>query len=274
MKVPVYDLEGKESGAVDLPRVFSTKVREDLIVRAFLSTMSKRRQAYGTDPRAGQKSSAGYHGRRRRVRWTMMGREMARMPRLHGKIPGYLMYRARTAPQTVKGRTAHPPKTEKIWTQKMNKKERQLAIKSAIAATADKKFVAGRGHKVKTIKELPIVVVDAVEEIKKTKDLKKALEAVGLKDEMKRIETKKVRAGKGTMRGRRYKRKTGPLIVVTNDKGVSKAANNISGVNIITARNLSVEYLAPGAAVGRLTVFTKGAIEKLGSKQKTVKKDG
>jgi large subunit ribosomal protein L4e len=263
MKVPVYDLTGKESGSVDLPMVFSTKVREDLIVRAFLSTMSKRRQAYGTDPMAGQRSSAHYHGRRRRERWTMMGREMARMPRLHGKIPGYLMYRARTVPQTIKGRTTHPPKTEKVWVQKMNKKERRLAIKSAIAATADKKTVAGRGHKVKAVKELPIVVMDDVEEIKKTKDLKKMLEAVGLKDEMKRIEQKKVRAGKGTMRGRRYRRKTGPLIVVASDKGISKAAKNIPGVNVATAKNLSVEYLAPGAAAGRLTVFTKGAIDKL-----------
>ena len=106
--------------------------------------------------------------------------------------------------------------------------------------------------------------MDDAEEIKKTKDLKRMLEAVGLKDEMKRIEQKKVRAGKGTMRGRRYRRKTGPLIVVKNDNGISKAAKNIPGVNIATAKNLSVEYLAPGAAAGRLTVFTKGAIEELG----------
>jgi large subunit ribosomal protein L4e len=271
MKVPIYDLNGNESGQVDLPKVFSTPLREDLIVRAFLSTMSKRRQPYGTDPTAGQKSSAGYHGRRRRVRWTMSGREMARMPRLHGKIPGYLMYRARTVPQTVKGRPAHPPKVEKVWTQKMNKKERQLAIKSAIAATSDKKIVAGRGHKVKGVKELPIVVVDAIEEVKKTKDLKKTLEGVGLKDELKRIEKKKVRAGKGTMRGRRYKRKTGPLLVVEKDKGVGKAAKNISGVNVTLAKNLSIEFLAPGAAAGRLTIFTKGAIEKLSKLKGQVK---
>lgn len=271
MKVPIYDLNGNESGQVDLPRIFSTPLREDLIVRAFLSTMSKRRQAYGTDPMAGKKSSAHYHSRRRRVRWTMMGREMARMSRLHGKIPGYLMYRARTVPQAVKGRAAHPPKVEKVWAQKMNKKERQLAIKSAIAATSDKDLVADRGHKIKEVKELPIVVVDEVEEIKKTKDLKKALESVGLKDELRRIEKKTVRAGKGTMRGRRYKRKTGPLIVVEKDKGVGKAAKNIPGVHVALAKNMSVEYLAPGAAAGRLTIFTKGAIEKLDESKKQLK---
>lgn len=264
MKIDVYNLEGKPVSKIDLPRVFATKLREDLIIRAFLSTMSKRRQAYGTDPMGGKKSSAHYHSRRRRgSRWTMSSREMARMSRLHGKIPGYLMYRARTVPQAVKGRRAHPPKMEKIWAQKMNKKERQLAIKSAIAATSDKKLVEGRGHKVKGLKELPIVVVDAMEEIKKTNELKKALESVGLKEELKRIKKKTVRAGRGKMRGRRYKKKTGPLIVVEKDKGVGKAAKNISGVHVSLAKNLSVEYLAPGAAPGRLTVYTKGAIEKL-----------
>jgi large subunit ribosomal protein L4e len=264
MKVTVYDTNGKESGKVDLPNVFNTPVRQDLVIRAFLSTMSKRRQAHGTDPMAGQRSSASYHGRRRRVRWTMSGREMAGMPRLHGKIPGYLMYRARIVPQTVKGRPAHPPKTETVWEQRMNKKERQLAIKSAIAATADKALVEGRGHKVQDLKELPLVIVDSVEEIKKTKDLKKTLESLGLRGELNRIEKKTVRAGKGTMRGRKYRKKTGPLIVVQSDKGLGKAARSMPGIHVSLAKNLSVEYLAPGAAPGRLTIFTKGAIEELG----------
>jgi large subunit ribosomal protein L4e len=264
MKVPVYDLSGKKSGDVDLPKVFSTKLREDLILRAFLSTMSKRRQPHGTDPMAGQRSSAHYHGRRRRVRWTMMGREMARMPRLHGKIPGWQMYRARNVPQAVKGREAHPPKVEKEWPQKMNKKERQLAIKSAIAATSSKKLVEAHGHKLKDVKELPIVVNDDVEGLKKTAEVKKFLQAIGLSAEIKRIEKRKALGRKKSSRGRKYKKKVGPLIVTASDKGIDKAVKNMSGIHAVRASNLSVEYLAPGAAAGRLTIFTKGAIEKLG----------
>lgn len=262
-KVPVYDLSGKKITDVELPKVFSTKLREDLILRAFLSTMSKRRQPHGTDPMAGQRSSAHYHGRRRRVRWTMMGREMARMPRLHGKIPGWQMYRARTVPQAVKGREAHPPKVEKKWAQKMNKKERQLAIRSAIAATADKKLVAARGHKVENMKELPIVVDNAVEGLKKTSEVKKLLQALGLEKEIKRIEKKKTLGRKKSSRGRKYRKKTGPLIVVASDKGISRAVKNMSGVHANRVGDLSVEQLAPGATPGRLTIFTKAAIDKL-----------
>jgi large subunit ribosomal protein L4e len=263
IKVNVYNTDGKAVGKVDVPKVFSTLLREDLILRAVLASQSNRRQPYGTDVTAGMKTSAHYHGRRRRVRWTMMGREMARMSRLHGKIPGYLMYRARKVPQSVKGRRAHPPKVEKVWRQKMNKKERKLAIKSAIAATADKALVADRGHKVKDVKELPIIVNNDIEALKKTADVKKTLQALGLKEELKRIGRKKIRAGKGKVRGRKYKKKIGPLIVVADDKGISKAVKSMSGVDAVRVGELSVEALAPGAMPGRVTIWSKGAFEKL-----------
>jgi large subunit ribosomal protein L4e len=275
MKVAVYDLNGKESGKIDLPKVFSTPVRKDLIKRAFLSTMSKRRQLHGTDPLAGQRSSAHYHGRRRRERWSMMNREMARMSRLHGKIPGWQMYRARNVPQSVKGRAAHPPKTETIWVETMNKKERKLAIRSAIAATADKKLVEARGHIIKDIKdakEFPIVVDNAAESLKKTSEVKALLTALGLKGELDRIADRKALGRKKSYRGRTYKRRTGPLIVVANDKGIYNAAKNISGVNINRIENLSVGRLAPGAVPGRLTIFTKGAIEKLAAEKLAIEK--
>lgn len=264
MKVNVYDLEGKAVSKIDLPKVFNEPVREDLILRAVIASQSKRRQPYGRYELAGMRSSAHYHGSRRSGRWRMMGVEMARMSRLHGKIPGFLSYRARKVPQSVKGRLAHPPKVEKIWTQKINKKERQKAIRSAIAATADKKLIQARGHKVKNVKELPIVVDDAVEKIKKTSEVKKFFEALGLKDELKRISRKKVRAGKSKARGRKYKTRIGPLIVVGKDEGISKAVGGIPGTHVSRAKNLSTEYLAPGALPGRLTIFTKSAIEKLG----------
>lgn len=263
MKATVYDMNGKENGTVDLPKVFSTKQRDDLIVRAFLSTMSKRRQAYGTAKEAGQRSSAHYHGRRRRERWTMMGREMARMSRLHGKIPGWQMYRARNVPQAVKGRVAHPPKVEKVWEQGMNKKEKQLAVKSAIAATANKDVVEKRGHKIADVKSVPIIIDDKLESVKKTSDVRKLMESLGLSEELKRISKRKALGSKKASRGRKYKTKVGPLIVVAEDKGISKAVKSMTGVNSSVVTNLSVEALAPGAMAGRLTIFTKGAIEKL-----------
>ena len=171
MKVTVFNLQGKSTGKIDLLSVFSVDFRPDLITRAVLALQSLRRQPYGSDELAGLRTSAHYHGRRR-TRWTMMMRDMARMPRLHATSP-HLTWRARKVPQAVKGRRAHPPKVEKVWVQKINEKEYRLALRSAIAATAKKEIVEKRGHKIERIKELPLVVKDKIESVKKTKDLEK-----------------------------------------------------------------------------------------------------
>jgi len=263
MKVSVFDLQGNVVEKIELPKVFHEPIREDLILRAFLSTMSKKRQPYGTDVMAGKRTSAHYHGVRRE-RWTMMNREMARLPRLHGKgVPLQLIWEARFVPGAKGGGKAHPPKVEKIWEQKINKKERKKAIRAAIAATALKELVSKRGHKVEEINELPIIVEDKIQEIKKSKELVEFLKRIGLGKELERVRKKKVRAGKGKMRGRKYKRKKGPLMVITEDKGVSKAVRNLPGFEVCKVENLSVEKLAPGATPGRLAIFTKSAIEKL-----------
>lgn len=262
MKVNVFDLEGKPIEKIELPKVFSEPIREDLILRAFLATQSKKRQPYGVDIMAGKRTSAHYHGKRR-YRWTMMGREMARMPRLHGKLSPHLMWRARFVPQAKGGREAHPPKVEKIWEQKINKKERKKAIRSAIAATVCKECVLGRGHKVKEIKELPLIIENKIQEISKTKELVEFLKKIGLEKELERIKKRKIRAGKGKRRGRKYKRKIGPLIIITEDKGIGKAVKNLPGINVCRVENLSAEFLAPGAMPGRITLYTKSAIKKL-----------
>ncbi len=263
MKVDVFDLDAKSVEKIELPKVFSEPVREDLIHRAVLAAQANRRQAYGVDPMAGKRTSAHYHGYRRH-RYTMMGREMARMPRLHGKTVPFLNFQPRFVPQAKGGREAHPPLAERIWTQKINKKEKQKALRAAIAATAIKEFVEKRGHKLGKINQLPIVVDDKLQEIKKTKELLSFLIKLGLGKELERIQERKVRAGKGKLRGRKYRTKVGPLFVVAEDKGIGKAVKNLTGCTVCHAKNLSTEILAPGAVAGRLTIFTKSAIEKFG----------
>jgi large subunit ribosomal protein L4e len=260
MKVDVFDLSGKSVEKIELPKVFSSKVREDLIRRAVLASQSKMRQPYGTDPEAGQRSSAHYHGYRRH-RYTMMNKEMARMPRIHGKTVPFLTMRPRIVPQAVKGREAHPPKVEKIWDLKINDKERRKAVRSAIAATSVKELVAKRGHRFSG--ELPIVVDDKIQGVKKSKEVVNFLVKVGLANELERLQEKKLRPGKGGTRGRKYKKKTGPLFVIAEDKGISKAVRNLSGIHTCRVDNLSAINLAPGTHPGRLTIFTKSAIEKL-----------
>ncbi len=261
MKVDVFNLQGKPTGKVELPRIFKEQLRSDLIKRTVLALQSQGRQPYGSDPMAGKRTSAHYHGKRKK-RFTMMNIGKSRLPRLHGSSP-HLMYRARRVPRAVKGRRAHPPKVEKIWSKKINKKEERMALRSAIAATANKEIIESRGHKINGIKQIPLVINDNIQSIKKTKEVEKILISLGLEKELERSGKKKVRAGKGKMRGRKYKKKRGPLIIISEDKGIIKAGNNIAGVNVCDVKNVSVEDLAPGALPGRITIYSKSAVEEL-----------
>lgn len=255
----IYDLSGNVIKEIELPKSFSTEIRPDIIKRAVLTSQSNRRQPYGPNKFAGKRTSAHYHGARH-SRHSMMNRELARMPRTHGGSPQQSL-RARFVPQSVGGRRAHPPKPEKIWKEKINKKERRLAIKSAIAASIQKDLVLKRGHKFEL--DLPLIVVDDLEKISKTKDLKNVLLNLKLENELERAKKKKIRAGKGKRRGRKYKKKKSLLIVVKDYKELKKASKNLSGVDISTADNLNAELLAPGTQPGRLILWSVSAIEEL-----------
>jgi len=260
MKVPVYSLKGEVKKSVDFARAFSEPVRTDLITRAVLAEQSNNRQPYATDPLAGKRTSAHYHGRRK-VRHSMMNREMARMARIHGT--GFMHMTARFVPQATKGRKAHPPVIDRVWKRSMNKKEHMKAMISAVSATASRDYVFSRGHKAEGVKHIPLVIENELEQVKRIKEIVETLGTLGLGKEMERGGEKKVRSGKGTRRGRRYKRKKSLLIVVSDYRGIEKAARNVPGVDVIRVSDLDVEHLAPGGIPGRLTLWTEGAIEHL-----------
>jgi large subunit ribosomal protein L4e len=186
------------------------------------------------------------------------GSAIARVPRMKGGG------RAAFAPSTVKGRQPHPPRSEKIIVKNIPKKEAKLALTSAIAATAEKEYVAGRGHKIDAVVGLPLIIDNAFEALTKAQEVEEIFSKLGFDAELTRVrDSRNVRAGKGKHRGRKMKQAVGPLIVVVDGKNLINAASNLPGVEVTTVTNINTEMLAPGTHPGRLTVWTKGAIEKL-----------
>ena len=137
------------------------------------------------------------------------------------------------------------------------------ALFSALTSTVDKDMISSRGHLFDSEKNLPLVIEDGFEDIKKTKDVENILLLLGLEKELTRIKNKKIRPGKGTKRGRKYKKTRGPLIIVSKEGDLLKSAKNIAGVDISIVENLKVESLAPGTHPGRLCIWTKSALEKI-----------
>ena len=87
------------------------------------------------------------------------------------------------------------------------------------------------------------------------------LEALDVDADIERADETKIKAGQGSMRGRKYRRPSSILFVTSDEP--SKAARNLAGVDVATAREVNAEDLAPGGAPGRLTVFTESAIEEV-----------
>ncbi|HIP89191.1 MAG TPA: 50S ribosomal protein L4 [Thermococcus paralvinellae] len=250
MKVKVFSLNGEPIEEIELPKVFETPFRPDLIRKAVIASWTHRIQPQGRDPMAGKRRVTENIGK---------GHGMARVERI--KTPPRF---AAFVPFARGGRRAHPPKVEKIIWEDINKKERKLALMSAIAATANYDLVRARGHIIDNVPQIPLIVEDELEKIGRTRETREVFRKLGIWDDIERAKKNtKVRAGKGKMRGRRYKKAKGPLIVVAKNEGILLGARNHPGVDVVLVDNLGVEMLAPGTHPGRLTLWTKGAIERL-----------
>ncbi len=250
--VKVYSEEGEPVEEYKLPALFSLPVRKDLIRRAYLSAHTAMLQPKGRDPMAGRRTTARSWG---------VGRGMARVPRLPNGRAAFISF-ARG------GRAAFGPRVDERLHERINKKERALAIASALAATARRDMVSARGH-VFTCETLPVLIVDNVEDrIGRAREARVFLEKIGVwSDIVRSYERIRIRAGRGKMRGRRYVEPRSVLFVLTSyDKPLARAVRNFPGVDIATPNNLGILHLAPGGVPGRLTVFTKSALEEIAGK--------
>ncbi|MBU0980694.1 MAG: 50S ribosomal protein L4 [Nanoarchaeota archaeon] len=261
MELNILDRTGNQAGKRKLPARFNEEPRPDLIKRAVLAIQANRRQPYGAKPEAGKRSSAKLSRRRRNYRGSY-GLGISRVPRkIMSRRGTRFNWVGAFASGTVGGKRAHPPKSQKILGLSINKKEMRKAANSALAMTLDKQLVSKRGHEAP--EKYPFMITKDFEDISKSKEAMKALLAIGLKDELVRASQKKVRPGRGKARGRKYRKKVGPLIVVSKSCHLTRAARNIPGVGVESVKTLNAEMLAPGAEPGRLTFFTEAAIDEM-----------
>ncbi len=251
-EVPVIDLEGSEIKKIQLPDIFRVPIRIDLIRRAHHAAQTAAKQPQGRDPLAGKRRVGESWG---------AGYSVARVPRLDNG-------RAVFAPMTRGGRRTHPPRVDKVIVEDINKKERRLALISALSATAVREYVVSRGHIVPENLSLPVVVSDELEDISRARDARDFLVKTGLWSDVERsAERTRIRAGKGKRRGRRYVEPKSLLIVLSrHDAPAVKAFKNFPGVDVAFPGNLGIIHLAPGGVPGRLMVISESALKALASK--------
>ena len=265
MKTKLYTADGKQGKEMTLPSFFSTRVREDLIQK--IIEAKKQIQPYAPSAVAGnQYSASGKLNHKRHVWKSQYGRGMSRIPRKKMSRRGtQFNWVGATVPNTRGGRRAHPPKAiSMINTNKINKKEMKLALQSALAATVQEKYLTKRYETLanEKITNLPFIVEAKFLGLK-TKEMVKTLKTM-FGEALSKVKKKKksIRAGIGKLRGRKYKKSLGVLIVVGNEEKLK-----VKEFDVVNANKLSINDLANGGA-GRLTIYTENAIKDLEAKFK------
>ncbi len=250
MKASVYNSTGEKMSQIELPKIFSAEIRED-IVRKYLEA-DKFIHPYAPKKGAGMRQSASGTISHQRHDWKgHYGQGISRIARKTMSRRGNrFIWVAANAPGTRGGRKAHPPKgigKEK----KINKKEIKLAFNSAFASTANSELIKKRYSTIQKI-EAPIIIETIP---KKTKELISMLKNILKENYEIAIKKKSVRAGKGKSRGRKYKSNAG-ILVLTSAKENSK----FSGFDIKNLKDVSISDFYP---LGRIAIYTKKALEEL-----------
>lgn len=250
-----HDDADKKSGTLPMPHVLVSPLRPDLVRYIHTGISKNKRQAYAVTAKAGYETAAESWG---------TGRAVARIPR----APGGGTHRSGQGAfgnMCRGGGMFCPTKTWRRWHRRVPVTQKRHAVATALAASALPPLVMARGHHVGEVAELPLVVSDGAESIQKTKQAVEMLKQLGCEEEMSKVlDSKKVRAGKGKMRNRRYVMRLGPLVVYSEDNGISRAMRNIPGIETASVDRLNLLQLAPGGNLGRFVIWTEGAFKKLG----------
>ena len=257
-KISVLSVEGKQIKEISMPKFFSEKITEDIVQKCLEARKSK--QPYAPFYLAGLQASASGQLKHARRKWkTAYGKGISRIPRkIMWRRGKQFLWIGATISGTRGGRKAHPPKIKSMLNKrKINKKELKIAFLSAIAATANEQSIKKRYSSIGDEKfNAPFVIESKIAGLK-TKEFIEAIKKILGNLYSIALQKKKIRAGKGKLRGRKYRRSAGMLLVIGNDENV-----RLSGIDIKKARELSIEDLAEGR-LGRLSVYTEKAIADL-----------
>jgi len=261
--VTVFNEQGETNGQVTLPAVFKAPIRPDVVNFVHSNMAKNSRQPYAVHKHAGHQTSAESWG---------TGRAVARIPRVRGGGT-HRSGQGAFGNMCRGGRMFAPTKTWRRWHRPINQKQRRYAVCSALAASAIPSLLMARGHKVDNVPEVPVVCTNAIESLTKTKAAVALLKRLNAYDDVEKCQTsKKIRAGKGKMRNRRYTMRRGPLVIYNEDHGIKQAFRNLPGVELISVDRLNLLKLAPGSHLGRFCIWSQGAFEKLDSVYGTLRK--
>ena len=256
MKVQILDIGGKKLEDFTTP-LFEEPIREDIIFKIIES--EKVKASFSPKMNAGMDISASGNIRHKRHSWKSdRGRGLSRVPRkIFWRRGTQFSWEAAIIPGTKGGRRAHPPKGYPN-SKKINKKEIKKAILSALTYSNSIDELKNKYKKIKNKElqhNLPLIVENKFLTLNTRESLISLKKILGSLNEIA-IQKKKIRAGIGKLRGRKYKHNAGLLFVIGKNQNTK-----LSRIDIVKTNELMTEDLANNGA--RITLFTKDAIKEL-----------
>jgi large subunit ribosomal protein L4e len=254
--INVYSIHKSDiiTNAIPVPCVYRAPIRPDIVRFVHTNMTKNKRQSYAVSDKAAEQTSAQSWG---------TGRAVSRIPRVNGSGT-HRAGQAAFGNMCRGGRMFAPTKIFRQWHFKINLNQRRFATVSALGASGLPSLVMARGHRINKVEEVPLVVEDTIESLVRTREAIEALKSIhAYSDVEKVIRSRKIRTGKSRLRNCRSRQRRGPLIVYNQDNGLVRAFRNISGVELVNVRHLSVLQLAPGGHLGRFIIWTESAFALL-----------
>lgn len=256
MKTKLIDKTGKPKKDIELGDTFSGKIRKDVLAKVFEAMKGADKSIRGSKVKAGAGYSASGILKHKRHDWkSTYGRGISRIPRkIFSRAGASFRWEGATVSNTRGGRRAHPPKAWEDLIKKINKKELKIAFNSGFIGTISEEAINKKyGEKI----DSGFVVSSDVLEMK-TKDFVSLLKKLFENNFDKVIKVKKQRAGRGKLRGRKYKSNAGLLFVIGSGEKTKR-----SGIDVVKVDELRIKDLAPNGEAGRITIYTEKAIAEI-----------
>ena len=235
MKADVLNIKGEKVKEIELPKCFSSQIRDDIISKIYEA--SKRKQPYAPFLLAGMQHSASGNIKHARRKWkTAYGLGISRVPRkIFSRSGNRFSWQGATVASARGGRQAHPPKVAAMLAEKkINKKEKSNALFSAISATASPNIITLKYPNISKDKlHLPIIVESLSEA--KTRDIINLMNKFLPKLKKERL-----------------------LIILSSKENIKPKI-----FDVIKTDKLSIEKLCPAGKPGRIAVYTEQAIKEL-----------
>ena len=255
MKIQILNKEGRKIKEL-ITTLFKEPIRKDIILK--VAETEKIKSPYSPKYLAGMKRSASGNVSHRRHAWKSdRGKGLSRIPRkIFWRRGTQFSWEGAIIPSTRGGRRAHPPKIS-VKLKKINKKEYKKALFSSLTYVNSIDELKKKYSSITDFSKinLPIVIDQEVLSLK-TKEFLKFLKKILQNLYNISIKKKTIRAGIGKLRGRKYKRNAGLLLIIGKNEEMK-----IKGIDIINTDKLMVSDLASNGA--RLTIFSEEAIKDL-----------